>query len=46
MILAAMKIGGVLLGISPMQTMLIAGVVTVIYSSLGGLKGVLITDFV
>ncbi|MEX2592830.1 MAG: sodium:solute symporter family protein [Anditalea sp.] len=43
--LAAIKIGGVMLGLSPMQTMLIASVVTVIYSSLGGLKGVLLTDF-
>ncbi len=43
--LAAIKIGGVLLGLSPLQTVLIAGTVTVIYSSLGGLKGVLITDF-
>ncbi|MBL6446594.1 Na+:solute symporter [Fulvivirga sp. 29W222] len=44
--LAAIKIGGVLLSLSPIQTLLIASVVTVIYSSLGGLKGVLITDFV
>jgi Na+/proline symporter len=44
--LAAIKIGGVLLGLSPIQTILIAGTVTVIYSSLGGLKGVLITDFI
>lgn len=43
--LAAIKIGGVMLGLSPMQTMLIASIVTVIYSSLGGLKGVLLTDF-
>ena len=43
--LAAIKIGGVLLGLSPIQTLLIASIVTVIYSSLGGLKGVLITDF-
>lgn len=43
--LAAIKIGGVLLGISPVQTLVIAGTVTVIYSSLGGLRGVLITDF-
>lgn len=43
--LAAIKIGGVMLGLSPMQTMLLASVVTVIYSSLGGLKGVLLTDF-
>ena len=43
--LAAIKIGGVLLGLTPLQTVLIAGTITVIYSSLGGLKGVLITDF-
>ncbi len=43
--MAAIKIGGVLLGLSPIQTLLIASVTTVIYSSLGGLKGVLITDF-
>lgn len=43
--LAAIKIGGVLLGLTPIQTLLIASIVTVIYSSLGGLKGVLITDF-
>lgn len=43
--LAAIKIGGVMLGFSPLQTMLIASVVTVIYSSMGGLKGVLLTDF-
>lgn len=44
--LAAIKIGGVLLNLTPVQTLLIASVVTVFYSSLGGLKGVLITDFV
>ncbi|HSJ68785.1 MAG TPA: sodium:solute symporter family protein [Anditalea sp.] len=43
--LAAIKIGGVMLGLSPVQTMLIASIVTVIYSSLGGLRGVLLTDF-
>ncbi len=43
--LAAIKIGGVLLGLSPLQTLLIASVVTVAYSSLGGLRGVLFTDF-
>jgi SSS family solute:Na+ symporter len=43
--LAAIKIGGILLGLSPMQTILIASVVTVFYSALGGLKGVIITDF-
>lgn len=43
--LAAIKIGGVLLGLSAVQTLLIASVITVIYSSLGGLRGVLFTDF-
>ena len=43
--LAAIKIGGVMLGLSPLETLLLASVVTVIYSSLGGLKGVLLTDF-
>jgi len=43
--LAAIKIGRVMLGLSPLQTVLIAAVVTVFYSALGGLRGVLITDF-
>jgi len=43
--LAAIKLGTVLMGITPFQTILIAGTVTVIYSALGGLRGVLITDF-
>ncbi|MFM1874907.1 MAG: hypothetical protein RL266_644 [Bacteroidota bacterium] len=43
--LAAIKIGGVMLGLSPYQTLLIASVVTVIYSSSGGLRGVIFTDF-
>lgn len=43
--LAAIKIGGVLMGLSPTQTVLIASVVTVIYTGLGGLRGVIITDF-
>ncbi|TAH22774.1 MAG: Na+:solute symporter [Cytophagales bacterium] len=43
--LAAVKIGAVMLNLTPAQTLLIASVVTVIYSSLGGLKGVLYTDF-
>jgi len=44
--LAAIKIGGVLLGLSPVQTVVIAGIITVVYSSLGGLRGVLFTDFI
>ena len=43
--LAGNKIGYVLFGLEPYQTLLISGTVTVIYSSLGGLKSVLLTDF-
>lgn len=43
--LAAIKIGGVMLGLTPLQTVLIASTVTVIYTSLGGLRGVILTDF-
>ena len=43
--LAAIKIGSVLLGLTPVQTVLIASLVTVIYTGLGGLRGVIITDF-
>ena len=43
--LAAIKIGGVMLGLTPVETVLVASVITVIYSSLGGLKGVIVTDF-
>ncbi len=44
--LAAIKIGSALLGLSPLTTVAIAGSVTVIYSMLGGLTGVILTDFV
>lgn len=44
--LAATKIGGVMLGIDPVTTVLVAGIVTALYSMLGGLTGVLVTDFV
>jgi len=43
--LAAIKIGGIMLGLSALETILIASGVTVLYSMLGGLRGVLITDF-
>ena len=43
-ILAAIKISGILLEITPLQTVLIAGTVTVIYTLLGGLRGVILTD--
>jgi SSS family solute:Na+ symporter len=42
--LAAIKIGGVLLGIDKYTTVLIAGTVTVIYSAMSGLWGVVVTD--
>lgn len=44
--LAAIKIGHVMFGFSAGKTLIIASVVTVAYSLLGGLKGVLITDFI
>jgi solute:Na+ symporter, SSS family len=44
--LAAMKISSVLLGWSPIQTALIAGTVTLIYSAVGGFRGVLFTDLI
>ncbi|HCR29381.1 MAG TPA: Na+:solute symporter [Opitutae bacterium] len=43
--LAAIKIGGVMLGLSPLQCILLAAVVTVIFSTLGGFRGVVFTDF-
>jgi Na+/proline symporter len=43
--LAAIKIGGVLLNLSPLQTIAVAMFVTVIYTGLGGLRSVLATDF-
>ncbi len=42
--LAAIKIGGVLLGLSKYETILIAGTITVIYSATSGLWGVVVTD--
>jgi Na+/proline symporter len=44
--LAAVKVGTVMLNMTPLEIILIAGTVTVIYSSLGGFLGVLLTDFV
>ncbi len=43
--LAIIKIAGVMLKLTPLQTLLIACVVTTLYSTLGGLRGVVITDF-
>ena len=44
--LAAIKIGQVMLGMSPLQVVGIAGAVTVIFSTAGGFKGVVYTDFI
>ena len=44
--LAAIKIGQVMLGLSPIETVLIGGTVTVIFSAVGGFRGVVYTDFV
>ena len=42
--LAAIKIGGVLLGVDKYTVVLVAGTATVIYSATSGLWGVLVTD--
>lgn len=44
--LAAIKIGGVLMGLSPVEVVLVAGLVTVVFSAAGGFLGVLITDLI
>jgi Na+/proline symporter len=44
--LAVVKFGEIVLGVPGWQTLLVAGIVTLAYSSLGGLKGVIWTDFV
>ena len=42
---AAIKIGGIMLGLSPWEVLGYSAAVTVIFSALGGFKGVLLTDF-
>ena len=44
--LAAIKIGQVMLGLSPLETVLIAGSITVVFSAIGGFRGVVYTDFI
>ena len=44
--LAAIKIGSIMLGLEPWQTVISAGLITVIFSAVGGFKGVVYTDFV
>lgn len=43
--LAAIKIGGILFNLAPWECVLYASLITVIYSSFGGLRGVILTDF-
>lgn len=43
--LAAIKIGGVMLGLSPMTVVIGASIVVVIYAAVGGIKGVIWADF-
>jgi Na+/proline symporter len=43
--LAAIKIGGVMLGLDPWQTVVAGGLITVVFSALGGFKGVVYSDF-
>jgi Na+/proline symporter len=43
--LAAIKIGGVMLGLQPWQAVLYGSIAVVIYAVLGGLKGVIWADF-
>lgn len=44
--LAAIKIGGVLLGASKYEVVLVAGTVTALYSATSGLWGVVVTDLI
>lgn len=43
--LAAIKIGGIMLGMSKLEVILIAGSITMLFSALGGFRGVIYTDF-
>ncbi|CAM1373306.1 Na+:solute symporter [Tenacibaculum litopenaei] len=43
--LAAIKIGEIMLGLTPEETIIYAGTITVLFSAIGGFKGVVYTDF-
>jgi len=45
-LLAATKMGGVMFGISPLKTIFISSIIVMLYSMLGGLTGILLTDFI
>ncbi len=42
--LAAIKIAGVMIGATPLQTVVVAATIVMVYSAAGGLTGVLLTD--
>ncbi len=44
--LAAIKIGSVMMDWSPIETVVIAATITMVYSALGGLRGVVLTDMI
>ncbi len=44
--LAAIKIGSVMMDWSPLQTVVVAASITMVYSALGGLRGVVLTDMI
>ena len=44
--LAAIKIGAIMLGLSAIETIFYAGSVTLIFSAVGGFRGVVYTDFI
>lgn len=43
--LSAIKIGQIMLGVEPITIVIVAGLITVIFSAAGGFKGVVYTDF-
>ena len=43
--LAAIKIGEIFFNLQPIETILYGGIVTLIFSVLGGFRGVVLTDF-
>ena len=43
--LAAIKIGEIIFNLQPIETIFYAGVITVLFSTLGGFRGVVLTDF-
>jgi len=44
--LAAIKIGEIMLGLDPLETIMYAGTITVVFSTVGGFRGVVYTDFI